>query len=53
MGDRLFTLRDVGLSSVLVGPRKWLTALCSITGGPMTAGQWQGAAPGERFRTIC
>ncbi|MEU2077308.1 TIR domain-containing protein [Streptomyces sp. NPDC013489] len=52
-GERLFAFRDVGLSSVLAGPHRWLTALCSITGGPMTAGQWQNAAPGERYRKIC
>ncbi|MFB7837477.1 toll/interleukin-1 receptor domain-containing protein [Streptomyces sp. NPDC056056] len=52
-GDRLFVLRDDGLSSLLVGPQRWMAALCSIAGGPMSAGQWQAAAPGERFRKIC
>ncbi|WP_395365024.1 TIR domain-containing protein [Streptomyces sp. YH02] len=52
-GDRLFGLRGDALFSVLVGPHRWLTSLCSITGGPMTADQWQDAAPGERFRQVC
>ncbi|WP_282090081.1 TIR domain-containing protein [Streptomyces tendae] len=52
-GDRLLVLRENGLSSLLVGTHRWLTALCSITGGPMTPQQWQDAAPGERFQQIC
>ncbi|MFC9386593.1 toll/interleukin-1 receptor domain-containing protein [Streptomyces venezuelae] len=52
-GDRLYALRDGGLSGLVVGPRRWLEALCAITGGPMTADQWQEAAPGERFRQVC
>ncbi|MFB6814879.1 toll/interleukin-1 receptor domain-containing protein [Streptomyces sp. NPDC056347] len=53
VGDRLFAIRDGGLYSVLNGPRHWLTELCSITGSPMTAQEWQAAAPGERYRRIC
>ncbi|MEU1044065.1 TIR domain-containing protein [Streptomyces sp. NPDC005897] len=52
-GDRLLVLRDDGLASLLVGPHRWVTALCSIAGGPMTPQQWQEAAPGERFRQVC
>ncbi|NYV74119.1 toll/interleukin-1 receptor domain-containing protein [Streptomyces sp. UH6] len=52
-GDRLFAVGEDGLHSVLTGPRRWATELCSITGSPMTPKEWQAAAPGERYRRIC
>ncbi|MGO4634207.1 TIR domain-containing protein [Streptomyces sp. 2RAF24] len=52
-GDRLLVKHDGALYSVLVGPSRWLAALCSVAGEPMTPAEWQNAAPRERFRRIC
>ncbi|MCM2388698.1 WD40 repeat domain-containing protein [Streptomyces albipurpureus] len=52
-GDRLVIAQPGESLSLLVGPRRWLSALCRIAGGPMTPAEWQAAAPGERYRRIC
>ncbi|WP_434587322.1 TIR domain-containing protein [Streptomyces sp. A5-4] len=52
-GDKLVITQPGEFLSLLVGPRRWLSALCRIAGGPMTAAQWQTAAPGERYQRIC
>ncbi|MFJ2932226.1 toll/interleukin-1 receptor domain-containing protein [Streptomyces sp. NPDC087219] len=52
-GDRLLVERGGELYSLLVGPSRWLAALCSVAGEPMSPAEWQEAAAGERFRRIC